>query len=144
MLDGMPAESAQHLRTHRWLLATMLQLWMGETLALQQAGEQMCKACSHSNHVTLMMIRVCTGNMEDRLEDLESCLRGLGGGCSVYRMGLYMFCSQVRMARTGSLHSWRPTWRGCAAASRAPGCTGRRSARWPASSRRARCAPAWS
>ena len=40
VLDGMPAESAQHLRAHHWLLATMLQLWMGETLALQQAGEQ--------------------------------------------------------------------------------------------------------
>ena len=37
------------------------------------------------------------------------------------------------MARTSSLHSWMPTWRGCAAASRGPGCTGRRSARWPAS-----------
>ena len=40
VLEGIPAESAQHLRTHHWLLATMLQLWMGETLALQQAGEQ--------------------------------------------------------------------------------------------------------
>ena len=40
VLAGMPAESAQYLRTHHWLLATMLQLWEGETLALQQAGEQ--------------------------------------------------------------------------------------------------------
>ena len=56
VLDGMPAESAQHLRTHHWLLAMMLQLWMGETLALQQAGGQVCKSCNHSSHVKLMMI----------------------------------------------------------------------------------------
>ena len=56
VLDGMPAESAQHLRTHHWLLASMLQLWMGETLTLQQAGGQVCKSCNHSSHVELMMI----------------------------------------------------------------------------------------
>ena len=43
VLDGMPAKSAQHLRTHHWLLATMLQLYAGETLALQQPGEPKCK-----------------------------------------------------------------------------------------------------
>ena len=65
VLGGMPAESAQHLRTHHWLLATMLQLWMGETLALQQAGERKRKFCNHSTHGNPMMIPVCIGNMED-------------------------------------------------------------------------------
>ena len=90
VLDDMPAESAQRLRTHHWLLAMMLQLWMGETLALQQAGEQLCRSCHYSSHVSahdnVSLHRQhggdCTRKLADRIEDLESFLRGLGEGCA--------------------------------------------------------------
>lgn len=38
LLDGMPADSARQWRVHHWLLTRLLQLWKGDTLAMQQTG----------------------------------------------------------------------------------------------------------
>ena len=39
LLDEMPAEAAGQWRVHHWLLTRLLQLWKGDTLAMQQTGD---------------------------------------------------------------------------------------------------------
>lgn len=39
LLGSAPVDFSSELRMHHWLLSTMMQLWKGETLAMQQTGE---------------------------------------------------------------------------------------------------------
>ena len=51
LLDNMPADSARPWRVHHWLLARLLQLWKGDTLAMQQTGALMLLVSPRWNRV---------------------------------------------------------------------------------------------
>lgn len=50
LVNGMPADSARQWRVHHWLLTRLLQLWKGNTLALQQTGGPSIATVEHNEH----------------------------------------------------------------------------------------------
>ena len=69
--DGMPADSARQWRVQHWLLTRLLQLWKGDTLAMQQTGALKCdlpaNKKAHSHMPTLSSLQLVRQSYHDLL-----------------------------------------------------------------------------